>query len=140
MREREIQTLFKGFNTIEGVFELKLLKVRENGSYPPLPFSAVADHQIESLKRASDGRGLYHKISDGWVTDKTRGRRSPMPKPFDCIYLANVPAFVVVCYYVPRISKTFYYVPIASFIHRKSISTRKSLPYDLVRSMALHIG
>ena len=128
MREKDIQVEFKKFNKIEGVFELKILKVSESGKYPPLPFSAVADHQVQALKSASDGSGLYHKISDSFIGDKNGQRRFPSAKPFDCFFLRYVPAFVVVCYYIL----------IKDFLRLKDESDRKSITYDTLTHEAFY--
>jgi len=139
MKEKDFQIEFKKINRVEGVFELKLLKVSASGTLPPLPFDRVADHQIEALKSASNGTGLYHKISDSFIGDKSGQRRFPSPKPFDCLFLKSVDAYVVVCYYIPRKLKAFYYIPIAAFLRRKSISARKSLPVDIIEYLSRHI-
>ena len=139
VKEKDLQADFKRHNIVEGVFELKLIKITESGKVPPFPFSSVKDHQIEALNAANDGSGLYHKISDSFVGDKARGRRFPAPKPFDCLFLKSVPAYVVVCYYIPRKLKMFCYLQISTFLHMKEISKRLSMPNDLVELMSTYI-
>lgn len=118
MKERDIQVLFKSINKIEGVFELKLVK----GS--SLPFSRIEEHQIESLLNASEDTGLYHKIADGVFNSKGFGANK---KPFDCFFIKNYPAYLVVCFYVPRKKKNFYYIEINDFVKYLTTTKKKSI-------------
>lgn len=111
MKEKDIQREFGRVNEIAGVFELKLSKG------PSIRFDALADHQLKALIAANSDCGCYHKISDF----------SFEQKPFDCFKIKNYPAYVVVCFYVPRKKKMLYYVEIASWIDLSDrISPRKS--------------
>ena len=56
--------------------------------------------QINALLSATTSKGIYHKISD----------QTMQMKPFDAFQLCNVPAFVGVCWYVPRKRKRLYLV------------------------------
>jgi len=103
-----------------GFFELKLAKGTS------IAFDSVREHQIEALCQASGDDGIYHKISDSPVSWQ-QNMRFTKPKPFDCFFLKNQPAYVVICWYVPRLSKDFHYIPIANFIQAKNTATRKSL-------------
>lgn len=128
MKEKHIQSLFGKINKVVGVFELKFIKC-DKGIFPPLPFDRVAAHQSDALLCASTDRGLYHKISDSFVGDKSGQRRFPSPKPFDCLYLKEIPAYVVICWYVPRKLKQFVYISIQDFLNEKQYCGRKSLTY-----------
>lgn len=121
MREKDIQTVFKKNNAVIGVFELKLCKSLS------IPFEAVKPHQVDALLAVKSKTGLYYKISDSFVIDRTRGVRFPSKKPFDCFYLAGIPAFVVICFYIPRERKSFYYIPIQEFLKLKKQSKKKSI-------------
>lgn len=119
MKEKDLQTLFGRKNKVHGVFELKIVKGKS------MPFSAVADHQVNALKDVS-GTGLYHKISDA----------SYDRKPFDCFFLCDTPAYVVPVWYVPRKRKTAYYIRIDTFLSAWSNSERKSLTEDTAKLCA----
>ena len=118
MRESDAQVIFKKRNVVHGVFELKIAKKKS------LPFSSVAAHQIDALLEVSSDSGHFHKISDSPWT-----QRFTMKKPFDCFFLRNEPAFVVIFWYKPRKMKEFHYIPIAAFVEEASTSKRKSLTY-----------
>ena len=120
MREKDIQTVFGKINQRHGVFELKLSKGIS------IRFDSVKEHQREALLKASGDEGLYHKISDSFIGTRN-GLRFPSPKPFDCVFLKNTPAFVVVCFYVPYKRKTFYYVPIERWWNAEMSSDKKSI-------------
>lgn len=117
MKEKHYQTLFnkwlKNVYKKTGAFELKLTK---NDS---MPFSAVAPHQIEALKAASD-KGLVYKIPDAGYQN-----------PFDCFSLFNVPAFVVIKYPL-----SFEMITIDNFIHARDTIKRKSLTYNQARHIS----
>lgn len=118
MKEKNVQVIFGKNNTIHGVFELKLCKGNSQS------FKSVANHQVEALLKAS-GEGMYHKIQD-----EPFGRtqyRFTKPKPFDCFFLKNTPAFVVLCWYTPRKKKEFHYIEIGDWETEKMIATRKSI-------------
>lgn len=136
MVEKDVQGIFGKENRVFGVFELKLVKQGKNGKFPPMPFNRVAAHQIDALTNANSYTGLYYKISDSFIGDKSGERRFPSPKPFDCMRLCNVPAFVVICWYIPRKSKEFMYIPIEAFRDEMIGSTRMSLTYDRAKEIA----
>jgi len=119
MKEKDVQTLFGKKNQLTGVFELKLCKEKS------LPFEAVAAHQVKALLRV-EGEGLYHKISD----------MSMGEKPFDCFYLAELPAYVVPVFYIPRKQKTAYYIRIKNFIKMMKGADRKSFTEVMARGNA----
>lgn len=129
MKEKDIQSKFKTINKLEGLFELKICKGTS------LPFSAVDDHQIEALLNGSSERGIYHKISDA-PFGHSGGFRFHKPKPFDCFFLRNVPAYVVICWYIPRKKKAFHYIPVKSFIKKRDAVERKSLTEQMSAEIA----
>lgn len=128
MKEKDIQQIFKNKNKKTGVFELKLCKGTS------MAFDHVADHQIEALKAVSSDEGLYHKISDSPVS--WGGQRFTKPKPFDCFVLKNQPAYVVICWYVPRKKKAFYYIPVQKFIEKRNSVERKSITEEMSAEIA----
>ena len=129
MKEKDIQSKFKNINKKEGLFELKLCKGTS------LPFDAVDDHQIEALLNGSSDRGVYHKISDA-PFGHSGGFRFHKPKPFDCFYFKNVPAYVVICWYIPRKKKAFHYIPVRSFIGKREAVERKSITEQMSAEIA----
>ena len=108
MKERDFQTLFSKRNTLTGVFELKFVNETKRKS---LPFSDLKIHQEQSLVAAHTGEGLFHKISDQpiFAGNKTRFTRK---KPFDCLYLKRIDAYVVIMWWLPREKKMVYYINI----------------------------
>jgi len=88
-----------------------------------LPFSDVADHQEDALE-ASLNRSLYYKIPDDSIGQK----------PFDCFYLTNALAYIVIGY--GKQLKSFVFIPIDTWKHEKETSKRRSLTYE----RALQIG
>ena len=139
MRESDFQTRFKARNAIHGVFELKLIKCPSLDARPPFPYKRLAAHQERALISVSTESGLYHKISDSFIGIKTGARRFPSPKPFDCFFLRNVPAYVVICYYYPRKVQEYCYIPIGEYIAMKRNTSRRSLTYNEIRTIAEYI-
>lgn len=140
MKEKDMQRLFGAYlkqnvkelrirNTY--VFELKICKGTS------LPFNAVQDHQIEGLLAANSGLGLYHKISDSPIFPGMKTRYTS-PKPFDCLYIAQAEAFVVLFFYKPRKPKVAILIPIAVWLYEREISTRKSITEERARLIARH--
>lgn len=96
------------------------LKVSKTDS---LPFNRLEDHQFSALKAAKGSAGVYHKIADG-----TMGR-----KPFDCFYIANSAALVVVMFNCTLIgNKTFYLIDIDQW-EQEATGDRRSLTEDRAR-------
>lgn len=86
-----------------GVFELKLCKGTR------FAFKSLQDHQETALLNASSDIGCSHKLSD----------MSLDQKPFDCFRIKNYPAYVVICFYVPRKKKRLYYIGIDEYVRRR---------------------
>lgn len=118
-----MQNIFK--NHIEkckpsnsSVYELKISK------QPRFLLSRVADHQIEGLLSANT-TGLYHKIQDQPFGHG--GNRFYMKKPFDCFYLKDIRASVVIWFYTPRAEKVFYDMRVQTFLEIKESHKMKSI-------------
>lgn len=125
MKEAQFQTLWGKFlekNKLfpSSVFELKMCKTGR------FPISALKEHQLEGLKGAKTG--LYHKLTDFpmFAGSKTRFNR---PKPFDCLWLRNVSAFVCVLFYTPREPKRVIMVEIDDFV--KACAKHKMKSFSL---------
>jgi len=120
MNERTIQTEFSKKNTIVGCFELKLCKSKS------IRFDAVKQHQIQALLDVSGEKGLFHKINDApiYAGMQTRFTNS---KPFDCWFLKEVPAYIVICFYEPRHKKMCYYIEPEIWINLCESSSKKSI-------------
>lgn len=124
--EKNAQQKFKETNLRTGVFELKIVNEARSKS---IAFDRVADHQVEALLAVSTGKGLYHKISDTPFI-KGNPQRFTKPKPFDCFYLKDQEAFVVICWYNPekrRQNKDFHYIKIEDFLKKRDESSKKSM-------------
>lgn len=130
MKERDIQTIFRDINTVNGIFELKLCKGNA------IPFNSVREHQRVALQMAS-GSGLFYKIPDSPVFTGSATRFSAL-KPFDCFRLAGVPSFIVVCFYEPRKYKKFFYITISTWLHEAENSPRKSLTMERAAEISEH--
>lgn len=131
MKEKDIQTIFRDINTVHGVFELKLCK--DNA----IPFSTVKEHQRQALLQVSSDTGLFFKIPDSPIFSGSKTRFTQL-KPFDCFALSNTPAFVVICFYVPRKFKKFYYIHINNFLEEEENCIRKSLRIERAREICDH--
>ena len=128
MKEKDIQQVFKNKNKKYGVFELKLCKGTS------MAFDHVADHQIEALKAVSGEEGLYHKIADSPVS--YGGQRFTKPLPFDCFVLQNIPAYIVICWYIPRTKKAFHYILVDKFVEKRASVERKSITEEMSAEIA----
>lgn len=121
MKEKDFQIKFghwvKAFWKESGVFELKLAK----GFL--MPFDAVADHQIAALL-ATKKDSLFFKLPDCGYQN-----------PFDCMFLKEISAYVVVMFYKPG-QKEFIMIDAEVFLLEKQRSQRKSL----LESRAKEIG
>jgi hypothetical protein len=126
MKESDIQTsLSKYFKTecppYSIVYELKLIKGKS------FAFDRLPPHQIDGLLNSLTG--LHHKIGDspiyhGMKTSFTNA------KPFDAIWIRADFAYVVLCFYQPRILKRCFFVPIKEYLQMVKLHTRKSIRMD----------
>ena len=132
MKESQIQTLFSKQNTVYGCFELKLCKGTS------IRFDAVRPHQLQALLDVSSNKGLFHKINDMPIFSGDLSRFTN-PKPFDCFYLKNIPAYIIVCFYIPRVQKTCYYLSPSSWQLLEITSPKKSIREEELKKYAYHI-
>lgn len=138
MVEKNFQSLFTAWikdhpPEVSTVFELKLEKGRA------VPFDRVASHQIEALLSAKF-TGLYHKIADSPVSwMKGTPMRFGKPKPFDCLYVRNAEAYVVLLFYKLRAKKEMVFIDINEWVDESKRSTRKSLTEDRAREISYKI-
>lgn len=137
MRESDFQTLFGKFIRAKkpnhsAVFELKLCKGTS------IPFDVVKDHQIKALQEVS-GTGFYHKLIDPPIFGDMKTRFNA-PRPFDCLYLIGIEAFVVVIFYHERQPKKFIFIPIEKFVKEKESSARKSLTEARAKELGTEIS
>lgn len=128
MKERDFQTMFTRYireNPPEETcaFELKIVK---KGA---MPFNAVAEHQVEALIRARCDKGSYHKLSD----------MSREKKPYDCFYIRDARAYVVIWWYKPRQPKEMIWVPVEKFIGEMQSCKRKSLTEERAKEIGIVI-
>lgn len=135
MVEKDFQRLFKHFVANNppakaAVFELKLIK---NGR---MEFDRVYDHQVAGLRQAKY-KGVYHKIADqpaAWV----KGKRVHFggKKPFDCLFLRGLEAYVVLMFYVPFEKKEAIFIDIDRWVEEKETSKRKSLTVERAKEIS----
>lgn len=135
MIERDMQILFKHYVAnnppkVSTVYELKLEKTKR------LSFDRVYDHQVAGLRQAK-GKGVYHKIQDQPST-MVGGRKMffGTKKPFDCLFLRGIAAYVVVMFYKPFETKIAYFIEIDSWVKEKETSERKSLTEERAKEIS----
>lgn len=133
MRESDMQTLFRDYiksrpPEASEVYELKICKSTSLG------FDAVKPHQIEALLDA-EKYGLFHKITDPPIFYGGEMRFN-VPRPFDCMYLKNTRAFVILWFYVPRKPKIFYKIHIDKWLELKASADRKSITPQMAKEIA----
>ena len=132
MKEANIQTLFSKADIPDGVYELKLSKSNS------MPYSAVKEHQIQGLRDAKSDNGIFHKVSDMPIFKGSKMRFN-RPKPFDCFKVSNLPAYVAICYYIPRKPKEVICIDIDNYVKSMEEDTRKSLTKERAKEIALFI-
>jgi penicillin-binding protein-related factor A (putative recombinase) len=121
--EAKFQTLFNHwlrkefFPENQGGFAFELKHTRGKNS---LPFSALEDHQLNSLLTVSYGSFIYK------ISDESQGY-----KPFDCFALRLCEAYVVICY-----PSFFVLIKIEAFVHQKKRSKAKSLSAEQAKEIA----
>ena len=139
MVEKDFQRMFKHWLANNPpkratVYELKLEKSKR------LSFDRVYDHQVAGLRQAK-GKGVYHKIADGPAANVFKdGKMVRMhfgsKKPFDCVFLRGLEAYVVVMFYVPKETKVAHFIDIDRWVEEKEGSERKSLTPERAREIA----
>ena len=127
MKEKDFQSLFTKWiretkYNKSTAWELKICKTNR------LPFSRIEDHQINKLTEASRGC-VYHKISD----------QSMGFKPFDCLQICGVPAYLVVLYYKPRQKKEMIWISIGRLLEEMKQSKIKSLTEQRAKEISDYI-
>lgn len=113
------------------VYELKICKGTS------LPFDSVDTHQKVALLQAEQS-SLFHRITDQpWLPD--RPYSFTKKKPFDCLVLVRVNAFVVLWFYIPRKPKIFIKIRIKDWIDEQNTSTRKSITHQRAKEIGTEI-
>ncbi len=125
MKEKDFQILFKNKNKLDGAFELKIVKKKS------IPFSAVAEHQVNSLLAVESGE-FFYKIPDPHKSATMYSSK----RPFDCIKLPALDGFVVLGWYAPRKFWDVCYIKITNFINYSKVSTKKSITLDEAKSIS----
>jgi penicillin-binding protein-related factor A (putative recombinase) len=133
MKESDIQTRLIKYLKVNplphtAAIELKLCKKKS------LPFSAVAPHQLEGLRKVSNDH-MTHKIMDMPHFAGSR-IRFDKPKPFDCIFMRNIHSYVGICYYMPRTQMDLALMDINVFILEVMRSKRKSITEPRAKEIA----
>ena len=113
MKERDLNTtlnhLLHAYIDYTMAYELKISHSLS------VPFSALKEHQERNLLQAKTGKIVF-KIPDLGLQNL-----------FDGFVLCTIPAFVILCFYVPRESKNFLLIDIQRWIEEKELSERKSI-------------
>lgn len=118
--EASFQSIFNNYlrsKKLHGYFELKATK------YLSLPFDAVEQHQIESL-RAAEMMGLVFKISDMDIRIK----------PFDCLSTPPLQAYIAIKYHT-----FFAVITLDAFLKERDASSRKSLAEQRAKDIATYV-
>lgn len=133
-----MQTLFKHWIAnnpppCATVYELKLEKGRA------IPFDRIYDHQVAGLRQAKH-KGLYHKIADQPAAF-VGGHRMHFgsKKPFDALFLRDIEAYLVVCFYKPREVKRTFLIDIDKFVEMRDRSERKSMTMEMAEEAASQV-
>jgi len=132
MTEAAITSLFGKKNKIIGCFELKLCKTRS------IRFDTVKPHQLKALLAVSGEEGLFHKINDAPIYSGMKTRFTNQ-KPFDCFFFTEVPAFIVVCFYIPRQQKKCYYIEPEIWQDLRKNNSKKSIRQEELALYASNI-
>ena len=139
MKEKDFQSKFgrwirENTDSLEikpAVYELKFEKGKS------FAFDNVREHQIEALLSAKH-TGLYHKIADQTI-GKGGGYGMTLKKPFDCLYVRGIKAYLVIGFYTPRQKIESIFVDIDNFIRIKAWYTKeghKSAPKQHWKQMS----
>lgn len=106
------------------VYELKICKGTS------LPFDSVKEHQVEALLNVQSSKGIFHKLTDQpWIKD--RPYMFTLPKPFDCMFLKQLEAYVVLWFYKPRQKKIFIKIRIDKWLELQDTCGRKSITEEM---------
>lgn len=91
---------------VSGAFELKQTTSKN------LSFDLVKEHQINALMASSSNVGFLYKLPDDSISTK----------PYDCFYLRNAKAYIVIKY-----PSCFVIIDVYDFMREKEISDSSSL-------------
>ena len=124
MQEKNIQVLLgKWLKENEQdnsyAYELKICKTKA------IPLNSVKEHQVAGLLRAK--KGMYHKLVDNLNFSPSRGVRPASVKPFDCLWIKAIKAYVCICWYIPRKPKELVLIEIEDWIKLCKTHPRKSI-------------
>ena len=133
MTEKNLQTIFSAWvrenpPRVTTAWELKLTKG------PSIRFDSVATHQAVALTGVR-AEGTYHRITDQpWMKD--RPHSFTKQKPFDCFFIRDAEAYVVVLFYKPRRKKEVLFISVEDWIRENNVSDRKSLTEERARDIS----
>ena len=71
------------------------------------------------------------------VHDKTLGFRFPTRKPFDCMWLNGLNAYLAVIFYKPRQPKVLYCIDIEDWVKETKASPKKSITEKRATELAM---
>lgn len=124
MQEKNIQSLWgKWLKENEQdnsyAYELKICKTKA------IPLNSVKEHQVAGLLQAK--KGMYYRIYDQpWIA----GAGFQPTKPFDCLWIKAIKAYVCICWYIPRKPKELVMIEIEDWIKLCKTHPRKSIRKD----------
>jgi len=101
------------------------VKYTENGR---IRFDGVAEHQLDALKKMSDGSLVYK------IPDDSRGR-----KPFDLMSYCQSLAYVCLYFYSHGEDK-FYLFSVEDWQTMRDEADRKSATQEMAREYATYVG
>jgi penicillin-binding protein-related factor A (putative recombinase) len=108
------------------VYELKLAKKKS------IPLNSIKEHQVEGLLQAK--KGQYIKLQDMSAKNGFAN-----PKPYDCLWVYAVEAYVGICWYIPRKPKYLHLIAIDDWIRILKTHPRKSIREEEVESVSRKI-
>lgn len=138
MVEKDFQRIFTGWVRDNPPKRTTVWEIKLNKG-PSIAFARVYDHQIQGLREAK-GAGHFHKISDSpmsWM--KGTPMRFGKPKPFDCMYVRDAEAYVVILFYKLRAPKEMVFIDVDAWVKEKEGATRKSLTEARAKEISHHI-
>ena len=115
--------------------ELKIMKGKDINKIMSFPFKKLKGHQEKALIDVTLGRGDIFKIPDmPKPKPQPKGKKSKIRfiprKPFDCFYMSDTKAYVIILFYIPRKLKRVFVLDIDLFRGVRSlyhIEGRKSI-------------
>jgi len=146
MKERDMQLKFNHFvrDNMEYLkdklgpsvaFELKI----EHGK--SFAFKNVLPHQVQALCQSCNG-SFYYKIPDDPIFKQSK-TMFHIKRPYDCYYMSDSGAYIVVWFYEPRKDKPIYLIDINNFIGLSvkwpKLYNRKSMTEEQIKENSDHI-